>query len=54
MHRVQGEKKFRDFLEGDREFIMKATGTATERANDAGPISLGIRLETDKDDGATA
>ena len=52
VHRAEGEKKFRTFLEADRDFILSALPGSTERANDAGPIWMGYRLSTEKTPGA--
>lgn len=52
IHRAQGEKKFKSFLEADRQFIMSALPETTMRANDAGPIWMGTRLSTEKTEGA--
>jgi hypothetical protein len=51
-HRVAGEKKFKSFLETDREFILSALPQSVGRANDAGPIWMGTRLSTEKSPGA--
>ena len=51
VHRAQGEKKFRTFLEADRDFILSTAPGATERANDAGPIYLGRRLAWERNPG---
>jgi hypothetical protein len=47
-HKVQGEKKYRTFLETDRAMILAPLPEATIRANDAGPIWMGLRLDSDK------
>jgi hypothetical protein len=52
MHRRRGEKDFLNFLAADKQFILSALPNSTERANDAGPISLGSRLSTEKTEGA--
>jgi Peptidase family M1 domain len=53
LHRTAGEKKFQTFLDADREFILNPLAGSTERANDAGPIWLGYRLNTEKSAGAS-
>jgi aminopeptidase N len=50
--KAQGEKKYKTFLETDRQMILSQLPQATIRANDAGPIWMGWRLETDKTPGA--
>ena len=52
IHRSKGEKDLRAFLEADRNSILGPLPRSTGRANDAGPIWLGSRLETDKTEGA--
>ena len=48
LHRSAGEKKFKTFLEADRQFIMSPLRESTGRANDAGPIWMGARLSNEK------
>ena len=48
VHRVQGEKKFRTFLETDRQLVLSSLPGTTVRARDAGPIWMGLRLDTEK------
>jgi len=49
--KTQKDKDFRTFLEADRNSILAPLRDTTERANDAGPISLGYRLDTEKTPG---
>jgi len=53
LHRTAGEKKFQTFLSADIEFILNTPAGSTGRANDAGPIWLGYRLDTEKSAGAS-
>jgi hypothetical protein len=46
--KAQGEKKYKTFLETDRQMILSPLPQSTIRANDAGPIWMGQRLDTEK------
>ena len=52
VQKAQGEKKFRTFLETERESILAPLPISGVRARDAGPIWMGQRLETEKTPGA--
>ena len=47
-HKAQGEKRLKTFLETDRALILAPLPLSNIRANDAGPIWMGSRLDTDK------
>ena len=47
-HKALGEKKYKTFLETDRAMILAQLPLSTIRANDAGPIWMGQRLDTEK------
>lgn len=47
VHRVKGEKQFREFLEAERSAILSSLPNG-QRANDIGPIWLGNRLSAEK------
>jgi aminopeptidase N len=50
--KTQGEKKYKTFLETDRQMILSPLPQSSIRANEAGPIWMGWRLETEKTPGA--
>jgi aminopeptidase N len=49
---VEGEKKFRSFLETQRSDALQGSSNGEPPANSAGPIWLGHRLSTEKSRGA--
>jgi hypothetical protein len=50
--KAQGDKKYKTFLEADRQMILMHLPETTIRANDAGPIWMGQRLDSEKTPGA--
>ena len=48
VHKTQGEKKFRTFIETDRQMVLSPLPGSTVRARDAGPIWMGQRLDSEK------
>jgi hypothetical protein len=47
VHRIEGEKKFKEFLDAERDAILSGLPSG-QRANDVGPIWLGDRLSSEK------
>ena len=51
LHRTQGEKKFREFIETERDFL-RSPQLSGQRLNDVGPVWMGDRLFSEKTPGA--